>query len=105
MRLKRYREVVRITIEYLQDISLQAIPRERNQTADALAIFTSVFNPTDEVQDTCKVQVIFRPLVPDNFDNWEVFDDNKLVRRFMANVKEYAGNQVDWRKEGSTEEP
>ena len=43
--------------------------------------------------------------MPDNFNNWEVFDDENLIRRFMANVEEYAGNQVNWRKEGSTEEP
>ena len=49
--------------------------------------------------------MIFHPSIPDNFDNWEVFDDDKHIRRFMANIEEYVGNQVDWRKEGSTEEP
>ena len=34
-----------------------------------------------------------------------MFDDDKQIHRFMANVEEYAHNQVDWRKEGSTEEP
>ena len=43
----------------------------------------------------CKVQVIFCPSVPDNFENWEFFDDEKQICRFMANVDEYAGNKVD----------
>ena len=77
MLLKRYKDEVRISIEDFQVISLQVVPREHNQVADALAFFTSVFDPEIEVQDTCKVQVIFFPSVPDNFDNWEVFDDDK----------------------------
>ena len=77
MRLKRYRDAVRIAIEEFKAISLQAVLREHNQTTDALAVFALVFDPNDEVQDTCKVQVIFLPSVLDNFDNWEVFDDNK----------------------------
>ena len=105
MRLKRYQDAVRIATEDFQAISLQEVPREHNQTKDAIVVFASVFDPNDEVQDTCKVQVIFLPSVPDNFDNWEFFDDDEKIRRFMANADEYAGNQVDWRKEGSTEEP
>ena len=34
-----------------------------------------------------------------------MFDDDKQIHRFMSNVEEYARNQVDWRKEGSIEEP
>ena len=88
MRLKRYRDAVKISTEEFQAISLQAVPREQNQAANALVIFSSVFDPNNEVQDTCKVQVIFCPSVPDNFDNWEVFYDDKQICRFMANVDE-----------------
>ena len=86
MRLKRYRDAVRIATEDFQPISLQVVPREHNQAADALAFFNSIFDPDNEVQDAHKVQVIFCPFVPDNFDNWEVFHDDKQIRRFMANV-------------------
>ena len=96
MRLKRYWDAVRIVTEDFQAISLQEVPREHNQTKDAIVVFASVFDPNDEVQDTCKVQVIFLPSVLDNFNNWEVFNDNKEIHRFMANVEEYAGNQIDW---------
>ena len=105
MRLKRYRDAIRIATEDFQAISLQEVPREYNQVIGALTVFSSIFDPNSEVQDTWKVQVIFHPFVPENFDNWEVFDDDKKICIFMANIDEYVGNQVDWRKEGSIKEP
>ena len=63
MRLKRYRDAFKISTEEFQAISLQAVPREQNQAANALAIFASVFDPNNEVQDACKVRAIFRPSV------------------------------------------
>ena len=51
-----------------------------------------------------QVQVISHPSISDNFDNWEVFNNDKQICRFMESVEEYASNQVDWREEGSTEE-
>ena len=95
MRLKRYRDVVIISTKDFQSISLEAVPGEHNKATDALAFFASIFDPDNEVQDTCKVQVIFCPFMPDNFDNWEVFYDDKQICIFMANVDEYAGNQID----------
>ena len=77
MRLKRYKDAVKIATEDFQAISLQEVLREHKQVANALAVFSSVFDPDNEVQDTCKVQVIFCPFVPKKFDNWEVFDDDK----------------------------
>jgi hypothetical protein len=33
-----------------------------------------------------KLEIIFRPSVPDNVDNWQVFRDDKQILRFIHNM-------------------
>ena len=40
------------------------------------------------------MEVIFRPSVPDNVDNGQVFDDDKQVIKFLNNVEEFPGFHI-----------
>jgi hypothetical protein len=53
------------------------IPREQNTHVDSLVVVASTLQPTDNlVLWEFKMEVVFRPLVPDNLEYWQVFHDD-----------------------------
>jgi ribonuclease HI len=100
-RLKRYRNAIWDTMEFFDALSLEEVPREMNNKADVLAVSTSTFHPSDELMNgQGKMEVIFRPSIPDNFKHWQVFNDDKQILRFMNNLQEFSDFEVDWKEEG-----
>jgi hypothetical protein len=76
-------------------VSLEAIPREENHVADALAVSASTLQPCEgPLHDLCKMEVLFRPSVPDNLEHWQVFEDDDQIIRFMENNKEFTDSQI-----------
>jgi hypothetical protein len=47
-----------------------------------------------------KLEIIFRPSVPDNVDHWQVFRDDKQILRFIHNVQEFSDFNVSYKEEG-----
>jgi hypothetical protein len=47
-----------------------------------------------------KLEIIFRPSVPDNVDNWQVFRDDKQILRFINNAQEFSDFNVSYKEEG-----
>jgi hypothetical protein len=47
-----------------------------------------------------KLEIIFRPSVPDNVDHWQVFRDDKQILRFIHNVQEFSDFKVSYKEEG-----
>ena len=41
------------------------------------------------------MEVIFRPYVPDNVENWQVFDDDTQVIRFLNNIGDFQDNNIN----------
>jgi hypothetical protein len=55
-------------------LDLISVPREHNNLADKLAVSASTFQPSEELLNgQGKMEVNFRPSVPDNVDHWQVF--------------------------------
>ena len=53
--------------------SIKAIPMEENTLADALSVTACTFEiPECLKEKNCKIEVLFRPSVPDNQDHWQV---------------------------------
>jgi hypothetical protein len=78
-------------------VSIEAVPREENYMADALALLTSTLQPCDgPLQNLCKMEVLFRPSIPANLENWKVFEDDKQILRFMENNREFTYSQVNF---------
>ena len=46
------------------------------------------------------MEVIFRSSVPDYVDNWQVFDDDKQVIKFLNSVEEFVGFHISEEDEG-----
>jgi hypothetical protein len=100
-RLRRYRNAIWDTIEFFDAIDLIAIPRDQNSLADSLAVSTSTLQPLEDLmKGKGKLEIIFRPSVPDNIDHWQVFKDDEQVLMFIHNVKEFSSFNVSYKEEG-----
>ena len=77
-RLRNYRNVVWDVMEHFDAINLEAIPIEKNSLADELAVAASTLQLSDElIKDKIKMEIVFRPSIPDNSEHWQVFNDEK----------------------------
>ena len=65
-RLGDYRNIVWDTIEMFDAFAIQVVPREENTLADALSVIACTFEIPNHLKEECKVEVLFRPSVPDN---------------------------------------
>jgi ribonuclease HI len=96
-KLKKYRDMAQNISKTFRKMSLKAIPREENHVADALAVSASTLQPCEgPLHDQCKMEVLFRPSVPDNLEHWQVFEDDDQIIRFMENNKEFTDTQINF---------
>jgi ribonuclease HI len=96
-KLKKYRDMAQNISKTFKRISLEAVPREENHVADALAVSASNLQPCEgPLHDKCKMEVLFRPSIPDNLEHWQVFEDDDQIIRFMENSKEFTDTQINF---------
>jgi ribonuclease HI len=94
-RLRRYRNVIWDNIEFFDAIDLIAIPRDQNSLADSLVVAASTLQPSEDLmKGKGKLEIIFRPSIPNNIDHWQVFKDDEQILRFIHNVKEFSSFNV-----------
>jgi ribonuclease HI len=98
-RLKQYRDVVWDSIKKFDDFSIEAIPREENHLADNLAVSASTLQHFKEI-GLYKVEVNFRPSLPDNLEHWQVFDSEDQISHFLQNEGEFSETQINLLAEG-----
>lgn len=95
-RLKSYRNKVWDEIESFDAFSIQAFPREQNTKADSLAVSASLLLPHPEFEkDVYIVEMIYQPSVPDNNQNWQVFDDDKHIISFLEGTGTFSNSSFD----------
>jgi hypothetical protein len=100
-RLRRYRNVIWDVIEFFDAMDLIVIPRDQNNLIDSLVVAASNLQPSEDLmKGKGKLEIIFRPSVPNNIDHWKVFKDDEQVLRFIHNVKEFLGFNVSYKEEG-----
>jgi len=52
------------------------------------------------MDDNIKMEVIFRPSIPDNIDHWQVFNDEIQVIQFLNNMEVFSDFKVGYEEEG-----
>ena len=62
---------------------------EINELADSLAIAASNFKVPLDVKTTYDVQIKHRPSIPDNIKHWQVFEDNREIKKFLECMEEF----------------
>jgi ribonuclease HI len=98
-RLRRYRNAIWDTIEMFDAMDLISVPRDQNSLANSLAVAASTLQPSkDLIKGEGKLEIIFRPSVPDNVDHWQVFRDDKQILRFIHNVQEFSDFKVSYKE-------
>lgn len=100
-RLKKYRNVVWDAMEWFDVLSKEAEPRMLNEKVDALFVVASTLQPCKDLLAGGKLEIIFKPSVPDNVEHWQVFADDAQIIRFINNLQEFVKNEIDWREEGT----
>jgi hypothetical protein len=100
-RLRRYRNAIWNVIEFFDAMDLIAIPRDQNSLAENLVVAGSTLPPSEDLmKGEGKLEIIFRPSIPDNIDHWQVFKDDEQVLRFIHNVNEFSNFNVSYKEEG-----
>jgi hypothetical protein len=88
-------------MESFDTLDLVSIPRDQNFKADELVVVASTLKLSQElINGNIIVEVIFRPLVPDNVDHWKIFDDDKQVIKFVNNIQEFSYFHISEKEEG-----
>ena len=64
----------------------------KNAAADLLATSTARLVPTN---NRCKIELICRPVVPENIINLRVFDDDPQILDFLTNDENFKGSIID----------
>jgi len=76
--LRAYQSEVRDLISNFQEITIDSIPRYKNQEDDLLAnVASKLILVEGFMKKAFSVELIFRPSIPDNVTNWRVFDDDQ----------------------------
>ena len=95
VRLKAYRDEVLKAIQDLVDFKITYVPREMNELVDSLVVSACAVIPPLPHKLTYKIQVKYRPSLPDNVKFWKVFEDDVELTRFLAVVDDFVDLQID----------
>jgi len=83
-RLKMYCDFGISIAKSFEVVSIEAVPREEHCVAYSLDVSTSSSQPCDgTLQNLWKMEVLFRPSILDNVEDWKVFEDDNQILRFM----------------------
>ena len=100
-RLKQYRNAVWNTMEYFDALNLTSIRREENNLVDKLEVVASTLQPSKELLNgDGKLEINFKPSVPDNMEHWQVFQSDEQIPRFLHNVEEFSNFSVNFQPSG-----
>jgi ribonuclease HI len=92
--LKQYRDVILEAINKFDKFSIEVIPREENPLENNIIVSTSTLQFFKEI-GLCKVEVNFRPSLPDNLEHWKCFDDDSQLICFLQNEGEFSEDQIN----------
>ena len=94
--LKHYQSLVQSLTSHVLVFSIYAIPRIQNAIADLLANIASKLIPSKDYNpDRFSVELIFRPSILNNINNWRVFNDDEDILRFLTSEKSYDDQIID----------
>jgi hypothetical protein len=64
--------------------NISLVPRSLNFDVDLLAnVASRIIHSENLLHDTFSVELLYRPLIPDNVTNWRVFDDDEQIISFL----------------------
>jgi hypothetical protein len=80
---------------FFSSVNVHFIPRTENLHADALAKAASTFYPPTTFKLKYHIEIRYKPSIPDNIRNWQVFEDDEQIKKFLAVVGEFSETHAD----------
>jgi hypothetical protein len=94
--LRSYQNEVWSLIQFFLAFNINSIPRLSNSEDDLLANVTSKLFPTEGLSmNAFSIELLFRPLIPNNITSWRVFDDNKKIINLLHMEDTFQGAIID----------
>jgi ribonuclease HI len=76
--LMNYQQEVHKLIKHLQAFNITTIPRTKNSLVYSLAIVASMLSPLEDYEASrFTVELLYKPLEPNNISNWKVFEGDE----------------------------
>ena len=94
-RLRSYRSVVAEVLNFFSEFQITKIPRTHNLHAHSLATFACTCKLPFEPHHCFTAEVKHRPSIPNNVNDWQVFEDDKQINHFLTLQQEFAGLNID----------
>ena len=94
-RLRTYRSAVAEVLNFFSEFQITKIPRTQNLHAHSLATFASTCKFPFEPHHCFTAEVKYRPSIPNNINDWQVFEDDKQINHFLTLQQEFAGLNID----------
>lgn len=92
--LKRYKNEVWDSIEVFDAFSITWIDRSENILANFMANLV-VKNNDIPCEDIAQVEIKPRPSIPNNIHNWQIFEDDRDIIKFLACEERYEDQFID----------
>jgi ribonuclease HI len=84
--LINYQQEVHILIDHFEAFNVTVVPRKKNTLDDALATATSRLSPLEDYEASrFTMELLYKPLVPNNVSNWKVFEGDEQIVDFLTN--------------------
>jgi hypothetical protein len=75
--------------------NISFIPREENTMVDSLVVSANHFRVPMPPKLKYDVEVKYRPSIPDNVKNWNVFEDDLEIKKNLESVDEFFALHID----------
>jgi len=75
---RNYQQEVHRMIDNFLAFKITTIPRSKNMLDDSLATIASRLSPLEDYEAlSFSIELLYKPLVPDNIANWRVFEGDE----------------------------
>jgi hypothetical protein len=94
--LNSYQQEVHRLIEHFEAFKITTIPRINNILVDSLTTTTSRLSPLEDYEASrFTVELLYKPLVPNNISNWKVFEGDEQIINFLTNQDNFKDLAID----------
>ena len=94
--LQNFQQEAWNVISYFEAFNINSIPRFQNQETNLLANIDSKLVPSENISPNFfSIELIFRPSIPDNIVNWNIFYDDMQILNFLTNEDTFKDATID----------
>lgn len=103
-KLLAYRKRVWDLMDGFEALNVRSISRRKKMVADALAILVSALQPDERTKlKIFSVELVVVPSILDNITNFQVFQDDQHIVKFIMSSGHFKGKEVDDTHDDKTE--